>query len=78
MKNKGRNICVKAEKLLRNAAINDAYLRQRDLQRDIRAYIHALKSSSPTYYQKITEFCETLYMRHTKELFQRKSIILQN
>ena len=52
---------------------NDAYQKQRDLQRDIRAYIQTLKSSSPTNYQQITEFCESQYRRHTKELFQRKS-----
>ena len=48
VKNKGHNICVKSEQRLRNAAINDAYQEQRDLQRDIRAYIQTLKSSSPT------------------------------
>ena len=35
MKNKGRNVCVKAEQRLRNAAIKDAYQRQPDLQRDV-------------------------------------------
>ena len=69
VKNKGRNICVKAEQRLRNAAINDAYQKQRD----IHAYTQTLKSSSPTNYQQITEFCESQYRRHTKELFQRKS-----
>ena len=64
---------MKAEQRLRNAAINDLYQKQRDLQRDIREYIQTLKSSSPTNYQQITEFCESQYRRHTKELFQRKS-----
>ena len=73
VKNKGHNICVKAEKRLRNAAINDAYQKQRDLQHDIRAYIQTLKSSSPTNYQQITEFCESQYRRYKKEVFQRKS-----
>ena len=36
VKQKGHNICVKAEQQLRNAAINDAYKKQRDMQRDIR------------------------------------------
>ena len=72
VKNKGRNICVKAEQRLRNAAINDAYQKQRDQQRDIRAYMQTLKSSSPTNYQQITEFSESQYRRHIKELFQRK------
>ena len=48
VKNKGRNICVKAEQRLRNAGINDAYLILPDRQRDIRAYVQTLKSSSPT------------------------------
>ena len=74
MKQDGRNIYVKAEKRLRNAAINDAYQKQRDLQRDIRAYMQTLKSSSPTNYQQITEYCESQNRRHTKELFQHKSI----
>ena len=73
MRNKGRNICVKAEQRLRNAAINDAYQKQHDLQRDIRAYVQTLKSSSPWNYQQITEFCESQYRRHTKEFFQHKS-----
>ena len=73
VKNKGHNICVKAEQRLRNAAINDAYQKQRDLQRDIRTYIQTLKSSSPTNYQQIIEFCESQYRRHKKEFFQRKS-----
>ena len=73
VKQKGHNLCVKVEQRLRNAAISDAYQEQRDLQRDIRAYIQTLKSSSPTNYQQITEFCESQYRRHTKELFQRKS-----
>ena len=64
---------MKAEQLLRNAAINDAYQIQRDVQRDIRANMQTLKSSSPTNYQQITEFCESQYRRHTKELFLRKS-----
>ena len=60
----GRNICVKAEQRLINAVINDAYEKQRDLQRDlqrdIRTYIQTFKSSSPTYYQQITESNGTL------------------
>ena len=59
VKNKGLNICVKAEQRLRNAAINNAYQKQRDLQRDIRAYMQTLKSSSPTNNQQINEFCES-------------------
>ena len=61
VKQNGRNICVKAEQRLRNAAINDAYQKQRDLQRDITAYMQTLKSSSPTNYQQITEYCESQY-----------------
>ena len=64
---------MKAEQRLRNAAINVAYQKQRDLQPDIRAYMQTLKSSSPTNYQQITEFCQSQYRRHIKELFQRKS-----
>ena len=42
VKQKGRNICVKAEQRLINASINDAYKKQRNLQRDIRTCMQTL------------------------------------
>ena len=69
---KGKNTCEKAERTLRNTAINDAYRKQRLLEMEINTSQTILQHEYPLEYEETADFINKQFERHKEIFFERK------
>ena len=69
---KGNYTCEKAERILRNTAINDAYRKQRLLEKEINTSRAILQREYPLEYEETADFINKQFERHKEMFFERK------
>ena len=69
---KGNYTCEKAELILRNTAINDAYRKQRLLEKEINTSRAILQREYPLEYEETADFINKQFERHKEMFFERK------
>ena len=69
---KGNNTCEKAERIPRNTAINDAYRKQRLLEKEINTSQAILQREYPLEYEETADFINKQFERHKEMFFERK------
>ena len=69
---KGNYTCEKAERILRNTAINDAYRKQRLLEKEINTSRTILQREYPLEYEETADFINKQFERHKEMFFERK------